>query len=188
MQETCKEKIKFEATLRGHALRFESTWGIFSPKKIDEGTAALLPQIELPDNAEVLDLGCGYGAIGVTLGKEANVLMVDKDFVAVEFANLNAKANQSKAKAILSNGFSHVPKGKRFDVIISNIPAKVGKEMLNIILDDAHTHLKPGGRFYMVTIAGLREFMKRNLKERFGNYKKLKEVKGYACCHAVCTD
>lgn len=177
--------IEFEAHLREHALKFQSTWGLFSPRKIDEGTRALLEQIELPGKATVLDVGCGYGAIGVTLGQEAaEVHMVDKDFVAVDFANQNAKANSSAAKAYLSNGFSHVPDDLQFDVIVSNIPAKVGKEMLMIILEDAYSRLKPGGRFYMVTIAGLREFMKRNLKELFGNYKKLKDVKGYACCFA----
>lgn len=168
-------------------MSFNTTWGIFSPKKIDAGTEVLLEQIDLPDNATVLDVGCGYGPIGLTLAKESQeVHLVDKDFVAVEYSERNAELNGLKnTRSYLSNGFSHVPETMKFDVIISNIPAKVGKDMLNKILDDALFFLNPEGRLYIVTINGLKEFMKRNLKERFGNYKKLKSVNGYACAYAT---
>ena len=176
-----------KTTLRGHALTFHTTWGLFSPKEIDTGSELLIEAVDLEPygkTAHILDLGCGYGPIGITLAKDApegEVHMVDKDFVAIDFANKNAAANRTKnAKAYLSNGFSEVPKDARFDIIISNIPAKVGKELLQIIMKDAHRHLKPGGRFYVVTIAGLRKFMKRHFTETFGNYKKLQQSKGYA--------
>ena len=167
-------------------MSFNTTWGLFSPKQIDIGTAQLIKQIELPDNATVLDLGCGYGPIGLTLAKEAETVhLVDKDFVAVDYSNKNAVLNGlENAKAYLSNGFSHVPDEMRFDVIASNIPAKVGKDMLKQILDDAGTFLVPGGTLYIVVIAGLKDFMKRELKERFGNYKKLSASKGYYCLYA----
>jgi 16S rRNA G1207 methylase RsmC len=73
----------------------------------------------------------------------------------------------------------------RFDVIASNIPAKVGKEMLSLILHDARHLLKPGGRLYLVTINGLRQYMKRNLNEVFGNYDKLKQGKTYTVALAI---
>lgn len=175
-----------DTRLRGHGMSFNTTWGLFSPKQIDAGTAQLLEQVELPDNATVLDLGCGYGPLGLTLAKEAEMVhLVDKDFIAIEYTKLNAELNGvPNVSVYLSNGFSHVPDDVRFDVIISNIPAKVGKEMLQQMIEEAHEFLLPGGVFYIVTINGLKEFMKRELKERFHHYKKLKSATGYACAYA----
>jgi 16S rRNA G1207 methylase RsmC len=73
----------------------------------------------------------------------------------------------------------------RFDLIASNVPAKVGKEMMSLMLHDARDRLKPEGRLYLVTINGLRHYMKRNLKEIFGNYKKIKQGAKYTIHLAV---
>ena len=178
-----REPIRFEAELAGRTLRFASTWGLFSPREIDEGTRLLLAQLEVAPDADCLDLGCGYGAIGLalaTLAPQGRTLMVDKDFVAVDYAGRNARRNRlDNARALLSNGFDQVPADQYFDRIASNIPAKVGKELLSILLHDARDRLRPGGRLYVVTITGLREFMKRNLREVFGNYDKLKQGAHY---------
>jgi len=178
-----REPIRFEAELAGRTLRFASTWGLFSPREIDEGTRLLLAHLEVAPAADCLDLGCGYGAIGLALAAlapQGQTLMVDKDFVAVDYAGRNARRNRlDNARALLSNGFDQVPADQRFDRIASNIPAKVGKELLSILLHDARDRLRPGGRLYVVTINGLREFMKRNLREVFGNYDKLKQGAHY---------
>jgi 16S rRNA G1207 methylase RsmC len=174
-----RQDIRFEARLGGRTLALASTWGLFSPREIDEGTRLLLDQVEVAADADCLDLGCGYGPIGLALAAQAPVgrtLLVDKDFVAVEYANRNAQRNGlTNAQAILSNGFDRIPSDRRFDLIASNVPAKVGKELLAILLHDARDRLKPGGRLYVVTVSGLREFMKRNLSEVFGNYDKCKQ-------------
>ena len=181
--EQLRRDIVLDAEIRGHRLRLPSTWGLFSPREIDEGTRLLLERVEPAPDADCLDLGCGYGAIGLALAALAprgQTLLVDKDFVAVDYANANARRNDlPNARAILSNGFDQVPKDLRFDLVASNIPAKVGKELLALLLHDAYARLKPGGRLYVVTINGLREFMKRNLKEVFGNYDKLKQGAHY---------
>ena len=105
--------------------------------------------------------------------------------MAVEYSNRNAQLNKlANAQAMLSNGFQHIDPSLRFDVIASNIPAKVGKEMMTILLQDMNKHLKPGGRIYLVTINGLREYMKRNLQEVFGNYSKLKQGKNYTIAYS----
>ncbi|MCA1804609.1 MAG: methyltransferase [Xanthomonadaceae bacterium] len=178
-------------TLRGQPLTFHSTWGLFSPREIDEGTELLLRHIEVRPEDDCLDLGCGYGPIGITLAKLApagQTLMVDKDFIAVEYANLNARLNQvPNARAVLSNAFQHVGE-HRFDLIASNVPAKVGKELLAIMLHDAHAQLRPGGRIWVVTITGLRRLFERSLKEIFGNYEKVKQGKTYTVACAVKAD
>jgi 16S rRNA G1207 methylase RsmC len=175
--------IDFSAELGGRVLHLYSTWGLFSPREIDEGTRLLLDHVEVTPGDDCLDLGCGYGPIGLTLAALApagRTLMVDKDFIAVDYANRNAARNGlTNAHAQLSNGFAHVDPGLRFDLIASNIPAKVGKELLAILLHDAHARLRPGGRLYVVTINGLRQYMKRNLGEVFGNYDKLKQGPHY---------
>lgn len=188
MQDTTKldklrKDIVFSADLAGEKLIFHSTWGVFSPKEIDVGTQLLVNLLEIEPGDSCLDLGCGYGPIGLYMARRAyqgETLLVDKDFMAVDYANANARRNNlTNAKAILSNAFDHIDSQLEFDVIASNIPAKVGKEMLSLILNDAYSRLKPGGKLYVVTINGLRQYMKRNLTDVFGDYKKLKQGKTY---------
>lgn len=174
-------------TLKGHSWSFYTTWGLFSPKDIDDGTQLLLDHTTANRGDRIFDLGCGYGPIGIVLGKNAaSVDMVDKDFVAVEYAERNAKLNGlTNAKVYLSNAFSHVPADAKFDLIVSNLPAKPGKEFFELMLQDAKAHLAPGGRITVVFIAGLREYIKRMFKEVFGNYKKIVEAGGYTVAEAT---
>ena len=174
-----REDIVFEETLRGRSLRFHTTWGLFNPKRIDPGSHLLIDYLETRPADRCLDLGCGYGPLGLTLAhlcSEGEVHLIDKDFVAVEYAAQNAERNGfANCRAYLSNGFSHVPTHMRFDTIVSNLPAKVGNELLTLIMHDACDRLEPGGRLWVVTISGLKEYIKRNFKEIFGNYKKIKQ-------------
>ena len=180
---TLRRDLEFSAQLAGRTLDFCSTWGLFSPRDIDDGTRLLLDHLEIAPTDDCLDLGCGYGPIGLTLAAlapQGRTLLVDKDFVAVEYANRNAQRNRlTNAEAQLSNGFDQIDPERRFDLIASNVPAKVGKELLALLLHDAHARLRPGGRLYLVTINGLRQYMKRNLTDVFGNYDKLKQGAHY---------
>ncbi len=183
-----KKDLLVKDQLCGFDMQFKTSWGLFSPRAIDEGSVMLLKYLEIQANDKCLDLGCGYGVLGLTMAKQASqgeVIMVDKDYLAVDYANANAKLNNlSHASARLSNGFSEVSE-KEFDVIVSNIPAKVGNELLYIFLNDAYERLKPGGTFYVVTITGLRNFMKTGFKEIFGNYKKHKQGPAYTVASAT---
>ena len=184
-----RQDIVFSETLCGREFTFHTTWGIFSPREIDEGTRLLLKHIQVRPDDDCLDLGCGYGPIGLTLARLApggRTLMVDKDFMAVEYANRNAELNGiSNARAQLSNAFQHVDPELRFDLIASNVPAKVGKELLAIILHDAHARLRPGGRLWVVSISGLRRLFEREMKAVFGNYDKVKQGRQYTVAMAV---
>jgi 16S rRNA (guanine1207-N2)-methyltransferase len=177
-----RQDIVFSDTLCGQHFTFHTTWGVFSPREIDEGSRMLLDYMEIGESDDCLDLGCGYGPIGMTMARLAprgKTVLVDKDFVAVDYANKNIQINGiGNAEAILSNGLAGLGQQK-FDVIASNIPAKVGNEMLYLFLYDALDRLKPGGRLYVVTITGLRQFFKRTFNDVFGNYDKLKQGKSY---------
>lgn len=172
------DELHFEATLRGRSFAFTTTWGLFSPKGIDPGTRLLIDHLDIPPAADCLDLGCGYGPIGLVMAAHApsgRVVMVDRDFVAVEYALSNAERNGlSNASAILSDGFRHLG-DQRFDLVASNLPAKVGREMIERIIRDAHAHLNPGGRIYVVVISRLRPFIKRLFEATFGNSTKVKQ-------------
>lgn len=183
-----KRDILIEAKLRGFEFKFYSTWGLFSPEHIDEGSELLINNITVRPNDTTLDLGCGYGPIGLTIARltpQGIVHLIDKDFVAVEYTQKNAKFNNIiNCQVYLSNAFDNVA-NIRFDTIVSNLPAKVSKELFWIILEDAKTYLRPGGQLCVVTISGLKEFIKRNLKETFGNYKKLAQNKTYTAAIAI---
>ncbi len=176
--EFLKQDIVFETHLRSFRFTFCSTWGLFSPKGIDEGTRLLIEHLEVGENDVCLDLGCGYAPIGLVMAKLApkgQTMLIDKDFVAVEYARKNAARNGlDNTEALLSNGFSHVP-DIAFDVIASNLPAKAGKELLYLMMMESKRHLKEGGRCYVVTLSGLKPYIKRTFTEIFGNYKKVKQ-------------
>lgn len=181
-------EIAFRAELRGVSVAFSATWGLFSPKGIDAGTHLLLEHLDIQEGDTCLDLGCGYGAIGITLAKcvqTSTVYMVDKDFVAVDYARKNVEQNRlQNCHVLLSNGFSHLP-DIQFDLIVANLPANVGKELLQIFLADTQHSLKPNGRLYVVTISGLREFIKRNFMTVFGNYRKVKQRRTHTVAMAT---
>lgn len=183
-----KQDLVFSERLLGRELTFHTTWGLFSPKAIDDGTKLLLEYMEVTPTDRVLDLGCGYGPLGLALATKAtqgSVHLVDKDFIAIEYASKNAQLNGlTNTRAYLSNGFVSVPADQKFDVVVSNLPAKIGGELLNIFLHDAHDRLAPGGRLYVVTISGLREYIKRHFLDVFGNYAKLKTSGTYTAAMA----
>ena len=187
--EEIKKDIVFPKRMRGMEFVFHTTWGLFSPRDVDAGSWLLIEYMKVNEADTCLDLGCGYGPIGVTLGKLAprgKVFMVDRDFVAVEYAKKNAELNGlTNYEVFLSNAFSHIPDDVKFDVIASNLPAHVGKELLFLILSDAKKYLRKNGRLYVVTIAGIRAFIKRNFTQVFGNYKKVKQGKSYTVAMAI---
>lgn len=187
--EHLRKDLVVEAKLADKALTFHTTWGLFSPRAIDEGTILLLDHLEVRDDDVALDMGCGYGPLGLSIAQRAtqgSVHMVDKDFLAVEYAQANADRNGlTNAQSYLSNGFSHVPANLRLSLVVSNLPAKVGNEFFQILFHDAQQHMQPGARIVVVTINGLRDFIKRSFNDTFGNYKKVKQGKSYTISSAV---
>ena len=186
--EAFNRKIRQDLEIEFRGLRLKTTWGLFSPRAVDDGSRLLLDHLAISDDDDCLDLGCGYGVLGLAMARAApggRTLLVDKDFVAVEYAEKNRRLNGiDNAECLLSNGFAQIPE-RRFDLIVSNIPAKVGKEMLYIYLYDALDYLKPGGSFYIVTITGLRQFFKRGFAEVFGHYEKIKQGKTYTVARGI---
>jgi 16S rRNA (guanine1207-N2)-methyltransferase len=183
-----KKDIVFTEHLKGYTFTFHSTWGLFSPKRIDQGTKLLIRHLDVKTDDDCLDLGCGYGAIGCVMARCASrgtTLFIDKDFTAIEYAQKNVEINGLDNCVVkLSNGLSNVEK-KDFDIIAANLPSNVGKELLTILLLESKKRLARGGRLYVVTVTGLRKFIKRNLLTIFGTYEKLKQGQNHTVASAV---
>lgn len=182
-----RKDIVFQETLCGQTFTYHTTWGLFSPKGIDEGSRLLLDYLEVRETDDTLDLGCGYGPLGLTLARlapQGTSVLVDKDFVAIDYSRKNAEINGiDNVEIFLSNGFAQI--GERsFDLIVSNLPAKTGKELYYLYFYDALARMNPGARFYVVTISGLRKFIQKAFMEVFGNYKKLKQGATYTVAMA----
>lgn len=184
-----RKDIHFKQDVLGRPFEFYTTWGIFSPEKLDDGSLMLLDYIDFKSDDTSIDLGCGYGVLGMTAARECpdgQHLLIDKDFVAVEYARLNCQKNQlTNTRVQLSNGFNQVDNNPTFSLVMSNLPAKVGKEQHYLYLLDAYQRMTAGGRFYVVTINGLRQFMKRAFTEVFGNAEKVKQGKTYTITMAT---
>lgn len=148
-------------------LKLRTRHGLFSSKAIDEGTASLLRELEsAPPQARVLDLGCGYGALGLTLAARwpnTQVALIDSDLRAVEAAAENAIANDlTNATAHLSDGLRDAPPGP-YDLVVSNLPAQAGNDALDLLLLDAHDALRDGGSLVVVAVNGLRRYLQRRM-------------------------
>ncbi|NMB44797.1 MAG: class I SAM-dependent methyltransferase [Firmicutes bacterium] len=141
------------ATLRGRDYRFVTQAGVFSRSRIDRGTRLLIDALRLPEYGRVLDLGCGYGPVGIVAAREQpqlEVVMVDINQRAVELARANARLNGiSKIDVRHGEDFSVIPE-QDFVLIATNPPIRAGKQVIYPLLAEAKDHLLPGGILCLV--------------------------------------
>ena len=134
----------------GNELTFITDAGVFSRDGLDRGTELLLDALPAL-SGRVLDLGCGWGAVGVALGKrwpELDIVMTDINSRAVGLARRNLTENGVKATVVQGDGFAAV-EGK-FDAIVTNPPIRAGKAVIYDLFAQARDHLKPDGALYVV--------------------------------------
>ena len=125
--------------------------GVFSKGELDFGTYLLIKNVLKEDLfGNVLDLGCGYGPIGIILKKikDIDVDMIDINKRAIHLTKMNAKKNNVNVDAFLSDGFENID--REYDYIVSNPPIRVGKKVLYKMLIDAKNHLKKHGKMIIV--------------------------------------
>ncbi|WP_438435327.1 class I SAM-dependent methyltransferase [Gorillibacterium sp. sgz500922] len=140
-------------TLRGMDLAFGTDAGVFSKGGVDYGSKALIRSMEIPAAGRVLDVGCGYGPIGITAAKLApacTVTLLDVNERAVELARENAQRNGAhNVEAFVSDKLAAV-RGQSFDCILTNPPIRAGKETVHAIFEEAAECLVPGGKLWVV--------------------------------------
>ncbi len=180
-QEGKLKLFEIEIAVKGNKYNLFSSDGIFSKKELDIGSRVLIENCILNDNDFVLDIGCGYGAVGITLAKFNNirVLMTDINERAVFLSNTNIKNHRLKnAEARKSNLYENV--SEEFDVILSNPPQSAGKEVCFKIIEGAHTHLKNDGSFQLVARHNKGgETLEKKMKEVFGNVERIGKGSGF---------
>jgi len=141
---------KISAVIRNKKLEFYTASGVFSKDKIDNGSYILAQNAIIKKGWDVLDLGCGYGAIGIAIAKseDAKVLMADVNERAVFLARKNAELNKVNAEARESDVFSNIP--EKFDTILVNPPQAAGKKLCFRLIEESKEHLKKDGLLQLV--------------------------------------
>lgn len=172
-----------EYEMKGKTFSFISDNGVFSKNHIDSATELLIKTVYDEVGGDILDIGCGYGVIGITLAsseKVNNVTMIDVNRRALELTKRNAIKNKVQDKTVIieSNGFENVK--NKYDAVITNPPIRAGKAVIYQMYADAKKHLKNGGVLYIVINKkhGAPSTLKY-LNELFGNTEILDKKAGF---------
>jgi len=166
-----KEK-EFTSTIRNVTLSFTSVSGVFAFEDRVDKASRLLIESFTPSGGTVLDLGCGYGAIGLflkALFRNLKVCMSDINSRAAEYALMNARRNNLDVKVVKSDLFSEF-RGVKFDDIVTNPPIAAGKKLITELINQAYDHLNTGGALWLVAYHNKGgATLKSIMESRFGN-------------------
>ncbi|MBW5408963.1 methyltransferase domain-containing protein [Brachyspira hampsonii] len=168
-----------EITIKNIDLKFTSNDKLFSPKNIDIGTLSMIDEVNFENENKILDLGCGYGVVGILAAKiigENKVVMCDIDSEAVEASKDNAVLNNvSNISIIQSDGLKNII-DKDFSMILSNPPYHTDFSVAKHFIESGFYKLALNGKFIIVTKR--LDWYKNKLSSIFGGVK-VKEKNGY---------
>ena len=172
-------------------LQFQTDSAVFSRSQLDFGTRLLIESVledyrsqDQSPHGRLLDLGCGYGPVGIAFKRlfpPLDVVMTDVNARAIQLARENASTNKVRYVDIRhGDGFAIIGKEERFDIILTNPPIRAGKKTVYAFFDGACEHLAPGGRLYVViqNKQGAPS-ARQHLLETFGNCDDIERKAGY---------
>jgi 16S rRNA (guanine1207-N2)-methyltransferase len=168
----------------GNRLSFKSQSGVFGWRKVDKGSELLLNNAEIPEKGLILDLGCGYGFLGVALAKaypEVHFILTDINELAVKLTRENCKTNAVLKNTVVKQGHLYDPVSDlMFDSIIVNPPLMAGKRIITELVTASKEHLNREGTLQVVVPKkkGLKS-MQNLLVEIYGSYKVLAKGSGF---------
>ncbi|MHB8063651.1 MAG: class I SAM-dependent methyltransferase [Ruminiclostridium sp.] len=182
-----KEK-SFAETICGTELNFTSVSGVFSfGTKIDRASFNLIKNFS-PSGSSILDIGCGYGAIGLyikALFPSQTVTMLDVNNRALDYARKNANTNKLVVEVINSNLYDSIP-DRLFGDIVSNPPIAAGKELNSKLLTEAYQHLTENGALWLVAFHNKGgSTLKDKMKSVFGNVTDIDKSGGIRVYKAI---
>ena len=172
---------KIDCFIRGKKFTFNSDNGVFSKNGVDFGSRLLLDFIPLEEvGGKILDLGCGYGVIGIVLNKltGANVDMVDVNLRALHLTEMNVAANKyQNINVFESNVYENI--NTKYTSIVTNPPIRAGKKVIYDMLFNAKEYLTDDGNLYFVIRKqqGAKSMMSDLEKEY--NLEIIEKKKGY---------
>lgn len=184
-----RKRMIISDIIRGVPVELVTEPGIFSPKRVDPGTRLLIENIDIPSEGNVLDIGCGYGVIGIIIAKlnpKLKVYLVDINPRAIELAKLNARINKVQDSVIVLQGNLYEPIGNiDFNLIVSNPPISAGQRVVEELIRKAKEYLVHEGVIEIVLKKGVdkaMEIMKKTYENveivaRKSGYKVLKSTK-----------
>ncbi|HYM40896.1 MAG TPA: methyltransferase [Thermoplasmata archaeon] len=169
--------------VRGLTLRLGTDAGVFSRGGLDRGTELLLEALHVGPCELILDLGCGYGVIGIAaakLSERGHVILTDVNERAVRLARENLRANGVATAEVRLGSLYEPVAGLAFDHIVSNPPLRAGRSVVDRIVSEAPAHLLEGGQLWLVarTRQGA-DSLQRRMDEAFGNAEIVKRGSGY---------
>ena len=172
--------------LKGNTLSFTSDNGVFSKHTVDFGSELLVESYDIPEQfqkASLLDIGCGYGTMGLAYGKaypELSIEMIDVNERALVLASENAQKNGIKNVDIHESNLYDTVKKTQYEIIISNPPIRAGKTVVHTILEKAYDYLTENGQLVIVIQKkqGAPSAQKK-MEEVFGNCERIQWDKGY---------
>ncbi|WP_020620129.1 class I SAM-dependent methyltransferase [Paenibacillus daejeonensis] len=172
-----------ESELRGTRFRFMTDSGVFSKTGVDFGSRLLIETMDFAADARVLDVGCGYGPIGLSAAKLApagKVTMIDINARAIELARENAQLNGVANARILQSDLYEAVRDERFDVLLTNPPIRAGKETVHRIYEEGAALLTSGGAMWVVIQKkqGAPSTLAK-LETLFDNVQEITKDKGY---------
>lgn len=185
------ETAAWTYTLRGREFKFVTDAGVFSKKTVDFGSRLLIEAFDFSEMipGDLLDVGCGYGPMGLALAKEdpeRKVEMVDVNERALGLAKQNASNNRLPNVLIHTSDIYESVVGEDFAAIVSNPPIRAGKEVVHGILTGAFELLKKGGTLTIVIQKKQgAPSAKAKMEETFGNAQVIVKDKGYWIIQSV---
>ena len=180
----------FDFNFKGLNLKYKTDDGVFSKKYIDYGSFVML-NTYVPNNVEgpVLDMGAGYGALGITISKlyDQNVHMCEINERAYNLIKENAKINKANNVEVYhSDLFEALPENQKFASIVTNPPIRAGKQVVFAIYDGSYERLVSGGELWVVIQKKQgAPSSKTHLEELFGNCEIVNKDKGYYILKSV---
>ncbi|MGD8192785.1 class I SAM-dependent methyltransferase [Brevibacillus ginsengisoli] len=174
---------RFTFDLRGFTLQFQTDSGVFSRERIDFGSVLLIETMQFQEHAKILDVGCGYGPMGLTAAKLASqgkVTMIDVNERAVALARENAELNHIRNVELLVSDVYEAVKSRKFDCILTNPPIRAGKEIVHRIFNEGYDLLEDGGEMWVVIQKkqGAPSALKK-LQEVYQEVEEVERSKGY---------
>ena len=173
--------LKLSDILRDKEFNFFTASGLFSTSRVDHGSQLLANKCVITDSSSILDLGCGYGIIGLSLlltNPSLELTFSDINERAIKLTKMNLRLHRLKAKVVQSDGFEKIE--DKFDTILLNPPQTAGKKICFRLIEDSKNHLKNNGTLQLVARhnKGGKDLSKK-MNEVFGNVKDIVKKSGF---------